>query len=276
MISYAPDGKERWRHALGPFDAPYGMDRPPIVADGKVLLLCYELRDIGSDFSSRWMSATDISCGICHGPKRLRLFQHRQFRNGRRRPGAGDRFRFRSGGGIFNRYRREALVGPRHGMGGKISSGGGWADTLFVAFRGMESPCRTGPAKGQAVRRDAEATRRLTMTGSPRNPTNSDGGDEAALVLFDLDHDGVISEREWSIHRARGDAGNGLFAIRLGGEGDIRPGYEQSLCVIRNRSPTSRHLSSTRCAAHVCSVRGGIMHGASTEGKARYSSRAAS
>jgi outer membrane protein assembly factor BamB len=48
MVSYAPDGKERWRHALGPFNAPYGMGSSPIVSDGKVLLLCDQ--DTGSFF----------------------------------------------------------------------------------------------------------------------------------------------------------------------------------------------------------------------------------
>jgi len=39
--------------------------------------------------------------------------------------------------------------------------------------------------------------------------------------LFDLDQDGYMNESEWNIHRSRGTAGNGLFAIRAGGKGDV-------------------------------------------------------
>jgi outer membrane protein assembly factor BamB len=39
--------------------------------------------------------------------------------------------------------------------------------------------------------------------------------------LFDLDKDGLLDERDWSVHRARSTAQNGLFAIRLGGRGDL-------------------------------------------------------
>ena len=39
--------------------------------------------------------------------------------------------------------------------------------------------------------------------------------------LFDLDQDGLMNEREWNFHRARAAARNGLYAIRLGGRGDL-------------------------------------------------------
>lgn len=40
LISYGPDGKERWRHPLGPFNSFYGMGASPILASETLLLVC--------------------------------------------------------------------------------------------------------------------------------------------------------------------------------------------------------------------------------------------
>ncbi len=40
LISYTFDGRERWRHPLGPFDNFYGMASSPVVAGDLLLLLC--------------------------------------------------------------------------------------------------------------------------------------------------------------------------------------------------------------------------------------------
>lgn len=44
LIAYSHAGVERWRVALGPFDSFYGLTASPIVAGGKVLLLCDQTR----------------------------------------------------------------------------------------------------------------------------------------------------------------------------------------------------------------------------------------
>jgi len=40
LVSYGPDGNERWRHPLGPFQNFYGMAGSPVVAGDLVLLIC--------------------------------------------------------------------------------------------------------------------------------------------------------------------------------------------------------------------------------------------
>src|SRR6266478_3915531 len=40
LISYTPEGKERWRHPLGPFRNFYGMAASPVVAGDLVALVC--------------------------------------------------------------------------------------------------------------------------------------------------------------------------------------------------------------------------------------------
>lgn len=40
LISYGPDGEERWRVPLGPFNNPFGMGASPVLANGKVIQVC--------------------------------------------------------------------------------------------------------------------------------------------------------------------------------------------------------------------------------------------
>ncbi|MEZ5365585.1 MAG: PQQ-binding-like beta-propeller repeat protein [Bryobacterales bacterium] len=40
LLSYTRDGKERWRLPLGPFTNFHGMGASPVLADGKVLMVC--------------------------------------------------------------------------------------------------------------------------------------------------------------------------------------------------------------------------------------------
>ena len=48
MLSYGPDGNERWRAPLGPFVNIRGMAASPIVVDGKLLIACDD--DSGRSF----------------------------------------------------------------------------------------------------------------------------------------------------------------------------------------------------------------------------------
>ena len=40
LISLDPEGRERWRLPMGPFNQPHGLAASPILADGKVLMIC--------------------------------------------------------------------------------------------------------------------------------------------------------------------------------------------------------------------------------------------
>ena len=40
LVSYGPDGEERWRVPLGPFNNPFGMGASPVLANGKVIQVC--------------------------------------------------------------------------------------------------------------------------------------------------------------------------------------------------------------------------------------------
>ena len=40
LISFDQEGRERWRLPMGPFNNPMGLAASPILADGKVLMIC--------------------------------------------------------------------------------------------------------------------------------------------------------------------------------------------------------------------------------------------
>src|SRR2546426_19352 len=40
LVSHGPDGEERWRVTLGPFNNPFGMGASPVLANGKVMQVC--------------------------------------------------------------------------------------------------------------------------------------------------------------------------------------------------------------------------------------------
>jgi outer membrane protein assembly factor BamB len=40
LVSYGPDGNERWRVPLGPFDTFFGLAASPVAAEGTVVMLC--------------------------------------------------------------------------------------------------------------------------------------------------------------------------------------------------------------------------------------------
>ena len=44
LVSYDPDGNERWRYELGPFENFYGLAASPVVAGDLVLLVCDQAR----------------------------------------------------------------------------------------------------------------------------------------------------------------------------------------------------------------------------------------
>jgi len=56
LLSYGPDGNERWRLPLGPFNNPNGHGSSPILADGKLALICDQ--DTGS-----YLIAVDPTAG---------------------------------------------------------------------------------------------------------------------------------------------------------------------------------------------------------------------
>jgi outer membrane protein assembly factor BamB len=216
LISYAAGGSERWRKPLGPFNSPYGMAASPILAGDKLLLLCDQ--DTGSfllavdlaDGRERWRTAR---------PKATHSFSTPVLY----RPAKGPAQAIVSGAYQVTGYAidtGEALWWVR-GMAWQAKSLPVLAGDMLFVHSWMAGPDELGikvalpPFPQELQEHDANHDGRISR--------DEIGDPEMAKLwfLFDLDKDGVLDEREWNLVRARATAGNGLFAIRLGGRGDL-------------------------------------------------------
>ncbi len=228
LISYARNGKERWRAPLGPFNAPYGMASSPITADGKVLQLC-------DQDTNSFLLALDAKDGHVAWKTERPEATHGFSTPAIYRPPKGPAQVIVSGSYQVTAYALDtgAKLWCVHGMAWQAKSvpilDG---DRLYVhswMASGSELGLHKEPPFEQMLKEhDANHDGKLSKDEVPDEELKK------LWFLFDLDQDGYLNEREWNNLRARDEAGNGLFAIRLAGTGDITASnvlwkYEKSL-----------------------------------------------
>jgi outer membrane protein assembly factor BamB len=211
LVSYGPDGNERWRRPLGPFHNFYGMASSPVVSGRSVFLICDQQTNsflIAVDKESgrvRWRVErpemnVSYSTPIIYEPRQgeaqlvltgLDRVEGVSVETGERRWWVG-----RTGGSIYS--------GPLLDR-----------DRLFFVGEGSDTPML--PLFPEALH---------------RYDTNKDGvisKEEAAALgpwtehfgFMDADGDGRLDEREWTAMATYGLKDFGLQAVRVGGSGDI-------------------------------------------------------
>lgn len=218
LISYAPDGRERWRLPLGPFNTYFGMGASPILVDDKVVMPC-------DQDTNSFLIAVDKTSG------RVRWKVDRPW--------------------VISGYSTPILYKPKLGPaqvvipesfqltaysvenGEKLWWVRGLAcemksipvldgDTLYINGWGLPE---NQPGKQVAVppfeeilpKYDADKDGRIAMAEGPDERTRS----QAYFSVFDLDKDGYLTAKEWEMYRAIMSAENGLLSIKLGGRGDM-------------------------------------------------------
>lgn len=215
LLSYGPDGNERWRLALGPFNNANGHGSSPVVADGRLLVICDQ--DTGS-----YVLAVDTQNGHVlwktMRPEIIRGYATPAVY----RPKAGPVEVIAPGSFEIASYALET--------GEKLWWVGGTAwqpktvpiidgDRFYVC--GWE----TGD-DGQQRQKVPDFAEMLAqydknhdgkLSKSEAPPHN----DADWFSDNDLDHDGYLDEREWQFYQIRSSSENGLLAIRGGGRGDI-------------------------------------------------------
>lgn len=215
LLSYGPDGNQRWRLPLGPFNNPNGHGTSPILADGKLVLICDQ--DTGS-----YLIAVDPTDG-----RVLWKTMRPEYTRGYATPA------------VYRPKRRppEVIVPGSFEVASYILDTGEklwWVrglpwqqktvplidgDHIFV--NGWESdgdrPQRSEiPEFAQVLARyDKNHDGKLS-----RDETRPDHDDEW-FGDNDLNHDGYIDASEWQLYRARTASENCLIAIRAGGHGDV-------------------------------------------------------
>ncbi|HKW98821.1 MAG TPA: PQQ-binding-like beta-propeller repeat protein [Bryobacteraceae bacterium] len=214
LLSYGTGGTERWRLPLGPFNNVNGHGSSPILADGRLVLICDQ--DTGS-----YLLAVDAPSG-----RVLWKTMRPEYTRG---------------------YATPAVYRPKNGPAELIVPGSFEVASYAIEtgeklwwVRGLAWQLKTVPlidrdrifVTGWETEGDREAAKvpefakvlaeydkdhdgKLARTELPTKFDAEWFGDS------DLNHDGYIDEREWQFYQARHVSQNCLVAIRGGGRGDV-------------------------------------------------------
>ena len=215
LLSYGPDGNERWRLPLGPFNNVNGHGSSPILADGRLVLICDQ--DTGS-----YLLAVDASSG-----RVLWKTMRPECTRG---------------------YATPAVYRPKNGPAELIVPGSFEVASYAIEtgekvwwVRGMAWQLKCVPimdddrifVSGWEVGGDQEQRPKIPdfaqmlaeydkdHDGKLSHSEAPPGNFSNWFAEIDLNHDGYIEEREWQFYEARGAAENCLVAIRPGGRGDV-------------------------------------------------------
>jgi outer membrane protein assembly factor BamB len=214
LISYGPSGNERWRLPLGPFNNVNGHGSSPILADGRLVLICDQ--DTGS-----YLLAVDAPSG------RVRWKTMRpEYTRGYATPAV---YRPKNGPAELIVPGSFEVASYAIDTGEKLWWVGGMAwqlktvplidrDRVFVT--GWETEGDREAAKVPEFAKvlaeyDKNHDGKLSRGELPAKFNAEWFGDS------DLNHDGSIDEREWQLYQARNASQNCLVAIRGGGRGDV-------------------------------------------------------
>ncbi len=206
LAAYSFDGKELWRHPLGPFDSFYGIASSPVFAGGSVYLLCEQASDsflLAVDAKTgrqRWKTARPggldgWSSPVVHGERLL----------------------------IFGTTRMEAffLATGERDWWIPISSNGSlgtpviFGETVIVAASGSDQPWMP-TWDATLAKLDKNRDGRLSHEECK---DEKDWFEHFGWV--DSNHDRFLSGAEWNAARSLGAGEYGLLAIALGGKGRL-------------------------------------------------------
>lgn len=216
LLGYDVDGNELWRVPLGPFDNLYGMGASPIIHDGRVLLVCDQR-------TGSFLIAVDVADGstVWRVDRPEAASSHATpvvwY------PESGDPQLIVVGSFLLSGYdigtgeRLWWVRGMVHEMKSVPVIGG---DVVYVNGYGspLNNPGNTtdvGPFDDARQAYDTDGDGMLSADELP------DGRAKQRLGMSDLDRDGQLSQRDWEYFRNSMQMTNGMFAIRLGGRGDM-------------------------------------------------------
>jgi outer membrane protein assembly factor BamB len=223
LISFTPDGQERWRAPLGPFNMFYGFGASPILVDDVLLLAVDQDTDA-------YLLAVDPETG-----KEKWKVDRPHVISGYSTPTV-----YRPAGGGAQILVPESFQLTAYSV--KDGSKVWWVRGLACEMKSVASlDGTTLYVNGWGFRQNQAGEQIPTVPfeeGLKRYDKNGDGlvgrdevtGDEPmdrmlspkyGYDAFDGNRDGKLTAAEWGIFRAMMASENGLLAIRLGGEGDM-------------------------------------------------------
>ena len=215
LLSYGPNGNERWRLPLGPFNNVNGHGSSPILADGKLVLICDQ--DTGS-----FLLSVDSENG-----RVLWKIMRPEYTRGYATPAV-----YRPPKGPVELIVPGSFQVASYAIetGEKLWWIGGMAwqlksvplidgDRIFVNGWeiGGDSDQRRKIPDFARILADYDKDHDGKLSPSEAPPHNASDW----FTDTDLNHDGYIDEREWQFYQERSTAENCLVAIRAGGRGDV-------------------------------------------------------
>jgi outer membrane protein assembly factor BamB len=214
VLSYGPDGEERWRAALGPFNNPMGQSATPVLSGSTLLVPC-------DQESGSYFVALDKDTG-----KTKWRIERPEFTRGFSTPV----FWTPKGG-----RKQVLLAGSYKLVAYDVETG---AEEWFV--RGLTWQLKPTPVMddehvyvlgwaGEADPGQQEVVPSFEEVAA-KIDANKDGKfqkeelDEKLRKKFgelDMDNDGVLDRRDWGLYQAKRSVVNGVNCFRLGGKGDM-------------------------------------------------------
>lgn len=219
LISYGPDGNERWRVPLGPFNNPFGMGSSPVLAGDRII----QVLDGETD---SFMIAVDKDTG-----KTIWRVERPDVARG---------------------YSTPALWDPKDGSGQQVIVPGSYELRAYSVETGEKlwwvssltwqmkpTPVIDGDTiyvLGWAGNADPGQQKEIPPFEQVLSQYDKDGDgklskDEAAGPVdegslraweeLELDRDGYLGARDWRAYQLKHSVVNSVQAIRLGGKGDM-------------------------------------------------------
>lgn len=215
LLSYTHDGKERWRHPLGPFDNSYGMGASPLIAGNGIVLVCDQNQDSfamavrASDGKLQWKqprkdAVSGHSTPVLYRPKSgpLQVIAPGSFRMDSYQATTGEVLWYANG--LASEMKSVPVVD---------------GDTVYInGFNLPENdPGRQihVPPFEEMLPHDKNKNRLLEKDELP------EGRAKAFFQYFDLNKDAAMNESEWRAFQQSMAAENGLLAIGADGRGDV-------------------------------------------------------
>lgn len=216
LVSYGPDGNERWHAPLGPFTNVYGMGSSPILVDDELVLVCDQSQDSFaaafalSDGKLRWKTPRPEALSGHSTPSVIRDA------SGKALIVAPASFRM----DVYSAQTGE-IVWFMHGLASEMKSvpivDG---DTIYIS--GFNTP-ENDPGKQVAVapfeevlsKYDANKDGKISIDEAPDQRTKT------YFPFLDLDRDGKLDAHEWKMYAAVMGAENSLMAVKAGSRGDV-------------------------------------------------------
>ncbi len=214
LVAYGPEGDERWTLPLGPFTNFHGMGSSPILADGKLILVCDQDLDA-------YMLALDPANGEILWKRSRTDFVHGFSTPVVFDPGEGGIEIIVPGSYRMTSYSPQGKeIWRLDGLTYQVKSGpviGG--DRLFFSgwAIGGEAAARLELPSFEEMRQrfDTNGDSELTKQEIP------EGWLPGSWEMHDRNKNGTMNARDWAHYRARRVSENACMAIRLGGRGDV-------------------------------------------------------